>query len=88
MKNKIKANFFNDQIKHIYDLHENDMIDDDIHIIYSVMSDNHVVCVMNGNIQETLTMILEMLENVYKESPQPCLTAIFEFIGKAVEGEI
>lgn len=88
MKNKIKANFFKDQIKHIYELHENDMIDDDIHIIYSVMSYNRVACVMKGNIQETLTMILKMLENVYKESPEPCLTAIFEFIGKVVNEKL
>ena len=64
------------------------MIDDDIHIIYSVMANNQMECVINGNIYETMEMIMQLLETVYKESPGVCLSEVCEFIGKAVEGKL
>ena len=87
MKNKIKANFFREQIRQINDFRENDMIDD-VHIIYSVMTNEHMICLMHGNVYETMTMVMDMLKALYKESPKVCLNEVCEFIGKAVEGKL
>lgn len=88
MKNKIKANFFREQIRQINDFRENDMIDDDVHIIYYVMTNEDATCLMHGNVYETMTMVMDMLKALYKESPKVCLNEVFEFIGKAVEGKL
>ena len=85
MKNKIKVDFFNDQIHCINYLRDNDMIDDNVHIIYSVVSNNCMRGVIHGHINETMAMLMTMLEDLYQEAPTLCLSELIEFIGKTVE---
>lgn len=88
MENKIKANFFVEQIRQVHDLCNKDMVDDDVNIIYSVIENDHIVYAMHADINSAITIVMKILEAIYHTNPDLCLSEIFTFVGKAVEEKL